>query len=365
MTAPAVDRQYVHGTAPRVAVVLLNLGTPDAPTAPALRRYLREFLSDRRVVEIPRAVWLPLLNGVILPLRAPKSAAKYASIWQPQGSPLATGTAALAAAVQASLAARGHNVLVRYAMRYGTPSTATVLDALHAQGATRLLAVPLYPQYSAATTASSLDAVMNWLGGVRRQPELRTVRNFADDARYINALAASIRAHWAEHGRPERLVMSFHGMPQRTLKLGDPYHCECQKTARLLAEALELHAEQYTVTFQSRFGKQAWLQPYTEPTLRALAKAGIKRVDTVCPGFAVDCLETLEEIAIEGKQAFLSSGGSAYHYIPCLNANAHWAEAFTNLIESHLQGWPTLEAPDAGQLAASRERARAMGAANI
>ncbi|MDE2254718.1 MAG: ferrochelatase [Betaproteobacteria bacterium] len=365
MTAPPADQQYVHGTAPRVAVLLLNLGTPDAPTAPALRRYLREFLSDRRVVEIPRAIWLPLLNGVILPLRAPKSAAKYASIWQNQGSPLAIGTAALAASVQANLDARGHHVLVRHAMRYGNPSTAKVLDELHAQGVTRLLAVPLYPQYSAATTASSLDAVMGWLSRVRRQPELRTVRHFADDPGYIDALAASIRAHWAAHGQPGRLVMSFHGMPQRTLKLGDPYHCECQKTARLLAQALELDAQQYVVTFQSRFGKQPWLQPYTEPTLRELAKAGVKRVDTVCPGFAVDCLETLEEIAMEGKQAFLSSGGNEYHYIPCLNADAHWAEAFTTLLESHLQGWPSRQVPDAAQLAASRERARAMGAANV
>ena len=364
MSPPAADRQYTHGTVPRTAILLLNLGTPDAPTATALRRYLREFLSDRRVVEIPRAVWLPLLNGVILPLRAPKSAAKYASIWRTDGSPLASGTAALAKNLEARLAANGHHVLVRHAMRYGNPATDTVLDALHAQGVARLLVVPLYPQYSAATTASSLDAVMAWLARTRRQPELRTMRSFADDAGYIGALAQKIRADWADHGEPEVLLMSFHGMPQRTLQLGDPYHCECQKTARLLAAALGIGPDRYKVTFQSRFGKQAWLQPYTDPTLRALAKAGTSRVDVVCPGFAVDCLETLEEIAMEGKQAFLSSGGREYHYIPCLNADVHWIDAFAGLIETHLQGWPTREM-DTAQCAASRERARAMGAENV
>lgn len=365
MKFPSADRHYMHGSAPRTAVLLLNLGTPDAPTAPALRRYLREFLSDRRVVEIPRAIWLPLLNGIILPLRSPKSAAKYASIWQASGSPLAAGTADLAQALEAKLAARGHHVLVRHAMRYGNPATSTVLDDLHEQGANRLLVVPLYPQYSAATTASSLDAVMAWFARTRRQPALRTVRSFADDPGYIDALAQKIRAHWAEHGQPEVLLMSFHGMPQRTLQLGDPYHCECQKTGRLLAEALDLGTERYKITFQSRFGKQPWLQPYTDPTLRELAKAGTRRVDVVCPGFTVDCLETLEEIAMEGKQAFLSSGGSEYHYIPCLNADEHWVDAFTGLIETQMQGWPTREPVDAQQSSASRARAQRMGAPNV
>ena len=365
MQRSVADRQYIHGTAPSTAVLLLNLGTPDSPTAPALRRYLREFLSDPRVVEVPRAIWLPLLNGVILPLRAPKSAAKYASIWQADGSPLASGTAALARALQVSLDTRGHPVIVRHAMRYGNPAAATVLDELHAQGTTRLLLVPLYPQYSAATTASSLDVVMAWLRRVRRQPELRTLRGYADDSGYIAALARKIQRHWADHGQAEQLIMSFHGMPQRTLKLGDPYHCECHKTGRLLGEALGLDASRYTITFQSRFGKQAWLQPYTEPTLRALAKAGTQRVDVVCPGFAVDCLETLEEIAKEGKQAFLSSGGREYHYIPCLNADPDWVETFSSLIGTHLQGWPTHRIADTAQRKASRDRAEAMGADNV
>lgn len=365
MKSSPADRHYIHGTAPRTAVLLLNLGTPDAPTVPALRRYLREFLSDPRVVEIPRAVWLPLLNGIILPLRAPKSAAKYASIWQSSGSPLATGTTALAQGLEASLAARGHHVLVRHAMRYGNPATTAALDELHALGTTRLLVVPLYPQYSAATTASSLDAVMGWLGKTRRQPELRTVRNFADDAGYIGALANKIRTYWTEHGQPDVLLMSFHGMPQRTLQLGDPYHCECQKTGRLLAEELGIGADRYKITFQSRFGKQPWLQPYTDPTLRELAKAGTRRVDVVCPGFAVDCLETLEEIAVEGKQAFLASGGNAYHYIPCLNADAHWVDAFTGLIETQLLGWPTIQPTDAQERMTSRTHASELGASNI
>lgn len=351
---------YEHGTPASSAVVLFNLGTPDAPTAPAVRRYLREFLSDRRVVEVPRAVWLPLLHGVILPLRSPKTAAKYASIWQHEGSPLAVATAALEREMQAEMQRRGHHVVVRHAMRYGRPATPAVLEELHAQGVTRILGVPLYPQYSAATTATALDAVANWLRGKRRQPGLRWVRNFADHPGYIGALADKVRAHWAEHGRPDRLVMSFHGMPRRTLLAGDPYHCECRKTARLLGEALGLDASQYVVSFQSRFGAEAWLQPYTEPTLRELGRSGVRRVDVVCPGFVADCLETLEEIAMEGKRAFLSEGGSEFHYIACLNADPGWVRALGDLVESELQGWPTRQAPDAAALQASRERAEAL-----
>ncbi len=351
---------FEHGTPARTAVVLLNLGTPEAPTTAAVRRYLREFLSDPRVVEVPRAVWLPLLHGIIVPLRSPKTAAKYASIWQPEGSPLAVATAALEREMQAELTRRGHHVVVRHAMRYGQPATAAVLEELHAQGVTRVLGLPLYPQYSAATTATALDAVARWLGGKRRQPALRWVRGFADHPGYIAALADKVRAHWDAHGRPERLLMSFHGMPRRTLLSGDPYHCECQKTARLLGEALGLDPAQYVVSFQSRFGAEAWLQPYTEPTLRELARSGVRRVDVVCPGFVADCLETLEEIAMEGKRAFLSSGGSEFHYIACLNSDAGWVQALAGLIETELQGWPTRQAPDPAALQASRERAEAL-----
>ena len=354
------DEDYEHGSAPLTAVVLFNLGTPSAPTTPAVRRYLREFLADPRVVEVPRALWLPLLHGIIVPFRAPRTAAKYARIWQPAGSPLASATASLERALQSELERRGHHLTVRHAMRYGEPATAAVLDVLHREGMTRMLGVALYPQYSAATTATALDAVGDWLRGKRRQPALRWVRSFADHPSYIAALACSVRSHWASHGRPDRLVMSFHGMPRRTLELGDPYHCECRKTARLLAQALELDDTQYLVSFQSRFGAEAWLQPYTEPSLRELARAGVRRVDVVCPGFVADCLETLEEIAIEGKQAFLSSGGAEFHYIACLNDSPQWVAGLADLVESELLGWPTRQAADAGQLAASAARAQAL-----
>ena len=356
---------YSHGSAPKTAILLVNLGTPDAPTASALRRYLGEFLSDPRVVEIPKPVWWLILNGIILPIRSSKSAAKYASVWTERGSPLQSGTADLTQAVAAELARLGHHVQVRYAMRYGNPSVASVLDEMAKQNVTRILLVPLYPQYCAATTASTLDAVTAWMRRSRRMPELRVLNHFHDEPLYIEALARKIEAHWQQQGRPDKFVMSFHGMPARTLKLGDPYHCECHKTGRLLAERLGLAAADYAVTFQSRFGKQEWLQPYTEPTLRQLAKEGVARVDVTCPGFSVDCLETLEEIAMEGKEAFLSSGGKVFHYIDCLNAETHWAQGFSRLLTSHLQGWNTTVPADPKELAQTRERAKALGAENL
>jgi ferrochelatase len=363
---PAIDPTgYQHGNPAQTAILLANLGTPDAPTAPALRRYLREFLSDPRVVEIPKPIWWLILNGIILPIRSSKSAAKYASVWTERGSPLQTGTADLTEAIAADLKRRGHHLQVRYAMRYGNPSVASVLDELARQNVTRLLLVPLYPQYCAATTASTLDAVTDWMRRSRRLPELRVLNHFHDVPAYIDALAHKIEAHWQQHGRPDKLVMSFHGMPARTLRLGDPYHCECHRTGRLLAERLQLAASDYQVTFQSRFGRQEWLQPYTEPTLRKFAQDGIGRVDVVCPGFSVDCLETLEEIAMEGKQAFLSSGGKTFHYIDCLNAEAHWVQAFGGLLETHLQGWDTRTLPDPAALAQTRSLAQAMGATNL
>jgi len=343
-------------------VLLCNLGTPDAPTPAALRRYLAEFLDDPRVVEIPRILWWPILHGIILRVRPPKSAAKYASIWMPEGSPLQVWTERQAQALQAQLAQRGHQVIVRHAMRYGQPSIAAQLDALKAAGVVRVLVLPAYPQYSGTTTASVIDAVQQWARRVRHLPELRFINRYHDDAGYIAALAASIRHHWSQHGRPNKLVLSFHGVPRRTLDLGDPYHCECQKTARLLAESLGLTREEYVVTFQSRFGKAQWLQPYTEPTLQALARAGVKRVDVACPGFTSDCLETLEEINQEARTAFLLAGGQTFHYLPCLNANPDWIEALAALAERHLAGWPTRDKPDAAALAASRARALAAGA---
>jgi protoporphyrin/coproporphyrin ferrochelatase len=355
---------YTHGQRERVALMYVNLGTPSAPTAPALRRYLAEFLSDPRVVEIPRLAWLPLLHGIILRTRPRKSAAKYAGIWMPEGSPLAVWTTRQAEALHARLGARGHDVLLAPAMRYGDPAIGAVLDALRTQGATRVLVLPAYPQYAAATTASVADAVNAWAAGARRLPELRFVGEYHDHAGYIAALAARVRAHWQAQGRGAKLLLSFHGLPARSLELGDPYHCQCLKTARLLAEALALAKDEYVVTFQSRFGKARWLEPYTEPTLQALAAQGVKSIDVFCPGFVADCLETLEEIAMECRDAFIAAGGERFSYIPCLNDDAAWIEALADVAELHLQGWPTRAAADPVAQAAQRERALALGAAS-
>jgi ferrochelatase len=353
---------YSHGQAARTAVLLCNLGTPDEPTPSALRRYLAEFLGDPRVVEIPRPVWLLILHGIILRVRPKKSAAKYAGIWMPEGSPLKVWTEKQATLLRGYLGERGHQVTVRYAMRYGNPSMASVLDELQAEGVTRVLVLPAYPQYSGTTTASVVDGVMNWARNVRHLPELRFVNRYHDDAGYIHALARTIRAHWAAHGQSDQLVMSFHGVPERTLQLGDPYHCECHKTARLLAEQLGLAKDRYKVTFQSRFGKAKWLEPYTEPTLIELAQKGLKSVDVVCPGFTSDCLETLEEINMEAREAFLHAGGERFAYIPCLNDHPEWIRALADVAEQHLQGWSTKGADNPMDQQASRERALAMGA---
>ena len=353
---------FRHGQPPRTAVLYVNLGTPDEPTAPALRRYLAEFLSDPRVVEIPRFVWWFILHGVILRTRPKQSAAKYASVWMPEGSPLAVWTARQTAALGEAMAARGHRVLVRQAMRYGNPSIASVMDELRAEGATRVLLIPAYPQYAAATTASISDKVLQWATKARRMPELRFVGEYHDDPGYIAALASRLRAHWAEHGRGDKLVLSFHGVPERSLHLGDPYHCQCHKTARLLAEALGLSRDQLVVTFQSRFGKAKWLEPYTEPTLEKLAAEGVKRVDVMCPGFVADCLETLEEIAQEAREAFLAAGGERFDYVSCLNAEPVWIDALAGLAERHLGGWDTKQPPDAAALEIQRGHALALGA---
>ena len=353
-----------HGQAPVTGVLYCNLGTPDEPTAASVRQYLTEFLSDPRVVEIPAVAWQPLLRGVILPLRSSKSAAKYAKIWTKEGSPLKVWTEKQASLLQGWLGERGHRVRVRAAMRYGNPSIASQLDALKAEGTTRVLILPAYPQYSGTTTASIVDAVGAWAQRKRHLPELRFVNRYHDSAGYIKALASRIGRHWLEHGRGDHLVMSFHGVPERTLHLGDPYHCECRKTARLLAESLQLALADYTLTFQSRFGKAKWLEPYTEPTLRALARSGKQRIDVVCPGFTSDCLETLEEIAQEGRGAFLNAGGRSFHYIPCLNDETEWIRALGGIAQQHLAGWPTQDVPDAQALKEQKERALALGATN-
>ena len=363
MTSFNPEPPYAHGQAPRTAVLFCNLGTPATASTADVRRFLEEFLSDPRVVEIPRLLWWLILRCIILPFRPAKSAAKYASIWTPEGSPLKVWTERQTGLLQTWLSERGHEVQVRYAMRYGQTSIAAQLDALKAGGATRILIVPAYPQYSATTTASLFDAVYAWAAKVRNLPELRFVNRYHDDAGYILALAQSIERSWNIHGRGEQLVMSFHGVPERTLQLGDPYHCECFKTARLLAERLGLSKEQYKVTFQSRLGRAKWLQPYTEPSLIALAQAGTRRVDVVCPGFTSDCLETLEEIDIEGRSAFMQAGGTEFRYIRCLNAEPEWIETLGALSASHMAGWPTRTA-DASELAASRCAALSLGAKN-
>mgnify|MGYP005813286369 CR=1 FL=1 len=363
------EAPYAHDTVARTAVLLVNLGTPDAPEPAAVRRYLKEFLSDPRVVEIPRPVWLPLLHGVILNLRPRRSAAKYASIWTPAGSPLRVHSEQQALLLRGYLGDRGVDVEVALAMRYGRPSIAQVLGELRAQHFERLLVLPLYPQYSAATTATVFDAVHAELARTRNVPEVRWVRHFHDQAGYIEALKANVLAYWKKHGRAQdvggKLLVSFHGVPRRTLDLGDPYHCECRKTARLLAEALHLAQDEYVVTFQSRFGRAEWLRPYTAATLHELGRKGTDRVDVVCPGFVADCLETLEEIAIEGRKEFLAAGGRQFHYIACVNDSPPFIAALADLVQVHVQGWPVArsERPQREQQAqAGAARARLMGA---
>jgi ferrochelatase len=355
---------YRHGTPPRTAVLLVNLGTPEAPTAPAVRRYLKEFLSDPRVVEIPRPVWWLILNGIILNVRPKKSAAKYASVWTAEGSPLKVHTERQARLLRGLLGEAGHHLVVDYAMRYGQPSIPATLSRLKAEGCTRILLLPMYPQYASSTSATAYDAVCAWAKTIRNQPEIRMVRHFADDPGYIAALAASVREHWQRNPRPAasyRLVMSFHGVPRYSLDKGDPYHCECQKTGRLLAEALGLSKDEYQICFQSRFGRAEWLQPYTAQTLHALGQQGLQRVDMICPGFPADCLETLEEIAMEVRDEFIQAGGKDYLYIPCLNERDDWIRALAGIATKNLQGWPTGPA-DPATLEASASRARALGA---
>lgn len=331
-----------HGAPSRTGVLLVNLGSPETPGRGAVRAYLREFLSDPRVVEIPRALWWPILYGAILPSRPAASARKYQAVWTPEGAPLRVHTQRQAKLLHGYLGQAGHEkLLVDYAMRYGEPSVGAVLDGLKRAGCSRILIVPLYPQYASSTTGSVYDAVTDWSKAIRNVPELRLIRDFHDFPGYIAALAAAVNEHSAKNGRPEKLVMSFHGLPRRTLELGDPYHDECQSSARRLASALGLQDREWLLTFQSRFGRAEWLQPYTQPSLEELARRGVKRVDVICPGFVSDCLETLEEIGMECKSAFLAAGGTEFHLIPCLNERHEWIAALAALVGDHLGGWPT------------------------
>jgi ferrochelatase len=355
-------------TQPKAGVLLVNLGTPDAPTAPAVRRYLAEFLSDPRVVEIPRIVWLPLLYGVILRTRPAQSARKYAQIWGSDGSPLLSHSVKQRTLVAGYLGQRQKDagraedgVAVELAMRYGNPDVPGALERLRAAGADRILVVPLYPQYSASATAAVFDAVFAHAQRMRRVPALRTIASFHDDPGYIRALARGINDHWMRHGRPDMLLLSFHGLPQRSIELGDPYHEQCRHTARLLATELGLAPKQFAVAFQSRFGRAKWLEPSTADTLLALGRDGVRRVDVACPGFVADCLETLEEIGIEGKQAFLGAGGKEFHVIPCLNEHPAWIAALADLVLRNLEGWlgqpPDAMAPEVAVARAGAQRA--------
>ncbi len=355
---------YQHGTLGQTGILLINLGTPDAPTPQALRPYLKQFLSNPRVIEIPQWIWWPILNVIILNTRPKKSAEKYAQIWMPEGSPLQVYTARQTSLLRIKLAERIQAVpLIKYAMSIGNPSIGAMLQEMKEQGCERILIFPLYPQYAASSTASAFDEVFAQLGRMRNVPALRTIKHYHDHPAYIAALAQNVLDHWMNAGRPGKLVMSFHGIPRSSLDKGDPYHCECQKTGRLLAEALELDANQYQICFQSRFGRAEWLRPYTAATLEQLGKERIGRVDVICPGFVSDCLETLEEIAIEGKAIFMQAGGGEFNYIPCLNERDDWLEALADIAIENLQGWLRLN-PTEEKLAQSRQRAIAIGAQN-
>jgi ferrochelatase len=338
------SKNGMHSVQPGIGVLLVNLGTPDEPTAGAVRRYLAEFLSDKRVVELPGWLWKPVLHGIVLRTRPAQSAAKYASIWMEQGSPLLVHVAAQTAAVQQQLQAQEpERFVVRYAMRYGNPAIGNALNDFVREGISRILVLPLYPQYSGTSTASVLDAVYGWGLQQRHIPEMRFVNDYHDDAGYIQALKHQIETHWQQHGRSQHLLMSFHGVPQKVIDAGDPYQQQCLATAAQLTAALGLTPEQYNVSFQSRFGKAQWIEPATEPTLCKLARQGVQSVDVACPGFTADCLETLEEINMECRQAFLDNGGVSFQYIPCLNAQPTWVNALVDLVRSHTQGWGQCE----------------------
>jgi ferrochelatase len=339
---------FQHDRAERIGILLVNSGTPETPTARAVRRFLRRFLSDPRVVELPRALWLPILYGLVLPLRPARIARRYRSIWSDAGSPLRDLSEQLHAALSGALAQRVLAPLsVELGMLYSPPSVGEALGRLRASGAQRILVVPLFPQYCGATTGAVYDAVSRELRRWRWLPELRFVAEYHDHPGYIEALRASVAEHWSREGRAGHLLMSFHGIPERYFREGDPYFCKCHKTARLLADELMLREGEWSVAFQSRFGPSGWLKPYTREVLAGMPPRGARGVTLVCPGFAVDCLETLEEIAIENRACFMRAGGERFQYVPALNARPAHAQCLADLVAEHTQGWTHLES---GQL---------------
>lgn len=351
---------FNHNQPGRVGVLLTNLGTPEAPTAKALRPYLGQFLWDPRVVEVPRPLWWLILNGIILRVRPKRSAAAYAEVWTDEGSPLLTHSLNQAKALRSSLTqCYGDQVIVDVAMRYGQPSITSVVDKMLAAGVRKLIVLPLYPQYSAATTGSTFDAIADDFKQRRWLPDFRFISHYHDHTRYINAVAGRLKAHWAKYGRADKLLFSYHGMPQRYLENGDPYHCECHKTTRLIAEQLGLASNEYMTTFQSRFGRDPWLQPYTDETLKNLPQQGVKSVQIICPGFSSDCLETIEEIGGENREYFQEAGGERYEYISCLNAEADHIDLMQALIEEQANDWLPGRVQDAQQ---TQDLAVALGA---
>jgi ferrochelatase len=348
---------FTHQQADKLGVLVTNLGTPQAPTKQALKPYLKEFLSDPRVVEVPRLLWWMILNLVILNIRPKRSAKAYETVWTEQGSPLMVHTQNQAEAIKQQLQQKwGDKIVVDFAMRYGQPSVADTIDKMLQAGVRKLLVLPLYPQYCASTTASTFDAVAAAMTNRRWMPELRFVTEYNNFPDYIQAVADKIRHHWQTHKRADKLIFSYHGIPKRYLTNGDPYHCQCHKTSRLIAENLGLDKDQYLTTFQSRFGREEWLKPYTDHTLMAMPKEGVKSVQIVCPGFSSDCLETIEEIGEENREYFIEAGGERYEYIEALNSDPQHISALVKLIEQNLQGWDISQ-----EIGERNELARSLG----
>ena len=330
-----LSKEVGHGQRGKVGVLLLNLGTPDAPTASAVRRYLAEFLADPRVVEIPKLVWMMILHGIILRVRPAKSAALYQKVWTAAGSPLMDISLRQTAKLANKLNTDNHDVSVHLAMRYGSPSVASTLQTMHQNGIDKIVVLPLYPQYAAPTTGSAFDAIAAELSKWRYIPSLHFINTYHDNADFINALANSITADFEANGKPQKLVLSYHGMPERNLHLGDPYYCFCMKTTRLVTEKLGLGKDEFVMTFQSRFGKAKWLQPYTDATLKALPQQGVRDIAIVCPAFSADCLETLEEIVGENGHLFAEAGGEKFRYIAALNDDDAHITMMANLVKPH------------------------------
>ncbi len=360
--------EHRHDEATRTGILLTNLGTPDAPTAKAVRRYLAEFLSDPRVIELAKPLWWIILHGIILRTRPRRSAEAYEKVWTEEGSPLLSIAKKQTSLISQSLTQQANRpVHVELAMRYGNPSISSALEKLREANIEQLLIFPLYPQYSATTTASTFDAIASVLKSWRCLPEIRMIKHYHDDPGYISALVESVRDHWAEHGKPDKLLFSFHGLPRPYFLAGDPYYCECQKTARLVAEQLGLDSSLWSVSFQSRLGLQEWLKPYTDTQLKEWGKNGIDNVHIICPGFSADCLETLEEIELQNRAFFLNAGGEKFSYIPALNDQPTHINVLCDIVTQHCQGWPIFsddmdEKKIKEDLERSKERALEKGA---